>query len=156
HIHGTGGFWLQDAEPNASAREIHYEETNWKARPDFSPDGSRMVYGSYLGRQWQQLWVMPAKGGDAFPISYGEYENTNVRWSPDGKSLAFISNRNGNTEIWLQESITGRQEQLRATAQNFLRPHGTLTIGARWKGNNEASRISVSDPLGRFFVPLKK
>ena len=48
HIHGTGGFWRIKAEPIAEAdsnryREIHYEETNWKARPDFSPDGKRMV-----------------------------------------------------------------------------------------------------------------
>jgi hypothetical protein len=34
-------------EPGATAPEIHYEETNWKAWPDFSSDGSRMVYSSY-------------------------------------------------------------------------------------------------------------
>jgi hypothetical protein len=62
HIHGTGGFWRIKAEPGAEAREIHYEETNWKARPDFSPDGKRMVYASYLGQSWHQLWVMPAAG----------------------------------------------------------------------------------------------
>ncbi|MBV8477894.1 MAG: PD40 domain-containing protein, partial [Acidobacteria bacterium] len=55
HIHGTGGFWQMKAEPNAEAHEIHYEETNWKARPDFSPDGKRLVYASYLGRAWHQL-----------------------------------------------------------------------------------------------------
>ena len=31
-------------------REIHYEETSWKARPDWSRDGRRVVYSSYLGR----------------------------------------------------------------------------------------------------------
>src|SRR6266850_654584 len=99
HIHGTGGFWRMKAEPGAEAREIHYEETNWRARPDFSPDGSRMIYSSYLGRQWQNLWLMPAKGGDAFPISYGEWDETNPRWSPDGQFVAFISNRPGSTGI---------------------------------------------------------
>jgi len=44
-----------------------------------------MIYSSYLGRQWQKLWVMPAKGGDAFPVSYGDWDETNARWSPDGK-----------------------------------------------------------------------
>ena len=95
HIHGSGGFWRMRAEPGTEAREIHYEETNWKARPDFSPDGSRMVYSSYLGRQWHQLWLMPANGGDAFPISYGDWDDTNVRWSPDGKQVAFIPNTQG-------------------------------------------------------------
>ena len=63
-IHGTGGFWRIKAEPGAEPREIHYEETNWKARPDLSPDGKRIVYASYLGQSWHQLWLMPANGGD--------------------------------------------------------------------------------------------
>src|SRR5438132_1923759 len=79
HIHGTGGFWRMKAEPGETAREIHYEETNWKARPDFSPDGSRMVSSSYRGRQWYQLWVLPGNGGEAFPISYGDWDETYVR-----------------------------------------------------------------------------
>src|SRR5262249_15509297 len=104
HIYGTGGFWRMKAEPGAEAREIHYEETAWKARPDFSPDGRRIVYASYLGGQWHQLWVMPVEGGDAFPISYGDFDNTNPRWSPDGKRIAFISNRGGNTSLLIQEA----------------------------------------------------
>jgi hypothetical protein len=33
---------LDQLDAGAAAREIHYEETNWKARPDISPDGSRL------------------------------------------------------------------------------------------------------------------
>ncbi len=69
HIYGTGGFWRTPSHAAAPgriaaatrAREIHYEETNWKARPDLSPDGSRLVYSSYLGRSWHNLWVMPRR-----------------------------------------------------------------------------------------------
>jgi len=50
-----------------------------------------MVYSSYLGRQWHNLWLMPANGGDAFPLSYGDWDETNVRWSLDGKYIAAIS-----------------------------------------------------------------
>src|SRR5260370_26655459 len=110
HIHGTGGFWRMRAAAGLAAHQIHYEETNWKARPEFSPDGSRMVYGSYLGGQWHQLWVMAVNGGNAFPISYGDWDETNVRWSPDGKQLAFISNRHANPEL-LPPSIPGLAAQ---------------------------------------------
>ena len=154
HIHGTGGFWLQDAEPGAPAREIHYEETNWKARPDFSPDGSRVVYSSYLGRQWHQLWVMPAKGGDAFPLSYGDYDNTNVRWSPDGKSLAFISNRNGNTQLWLQDVVSGRQRGLPRAERKFRRITVSLTLSIVDEKNQPvAARVSIVGKDGRFYAP---
>jgi Tol biopolymer transport system component len=59
HLYGTGGFWRMKAEPGAEAHEIHYEETTWKARPEFSPDGNRLVYASYLGQSWHQLWLIP-------------------------------------------------------------------------------------------------
>ena len=85
HIYGTGGFWRMKAEPGAEAREIHYEETAWKARPDFSPDGKRIVYASYLGQHGTSCGLMPSHGGDPFPISYGDFDNINPRWSPDGK-----------------------------------------------------------------------
>src|SRR6266850_1056342 len=76
HIHGTGGIWRATVpgtgmiDTNTNAKEIHYEETNWKARPEFSPDGKKIVYASYLGRQWHQLWLMPSEGGDVFPLTY--------------------------------------------------------------------------------------
>jgi TolB protein len=154
HIHGTGGFSRMRAEPGAEAHEIHYEETNWKARPDFSPDGSRMVYSSYFGRQWHQLWLMPANGGDAFPISYGDWDETNVRWSPDGKQLAFISNRNGNTEMWLQAASNGGQQHLEVTERRYQKPmvHFRLKVQGP-KGDFTSARVAITDAAGRFYAP---
>jgi TolB protein len=154
HIYGTGGFWRMNAEPGAEAREIHYEETTWRARPDFSPDGSRFVYSSYLGRQWHQLWVMPANGGDAFPVSYGEWDETSVRWSPDGKQLAFVSNRNGETQLWLQSIPGGTQRQLEISQRRHLHLMGRLQLRVLdAEGNITPARVSVTDAAGRFYAP---
>jgi TolB protein len=153
HIHGTGGFWRMRAEPDAEAREIHYEETNWRARPDLSPDGSRMVYSSYLGRQWHQLWVMPANGGDAFPISYGDWDDTNVRWSPDGKQLAFISNRNGNTELWLQAASSGAQQRLEVSERRYQKPMVHFRFKVQGPKGQLSSRVAITDAAGRFYAP---
>ena len=62
HIWGAGGFWRVAARPGGGTREIRDEETTWKARPDWGRDGRRVVYSSYLGRQWHQLWLMTADG----------------------------------------------------------------------------------------------
>ncbi|HEY7098292.1 MAG TPA: CehA/McbA family metallohydrolase [Terriglobales bacterium] len=154
HIYGTGGFWRMKAEPGEQAREIHYEETAWRARPQFSPDGKRIVYASYLGRQWHQLWAIPSEGGDAFPLSYGDFDNTYPRWSPDGERIAFISNRGGNTSLWFQDVLGGLQTEVVATTRHFLKPVGTLAIKVvDSTGHPTAARIFVTGEDGRAYAP---
>ncbi len=154
HIHGTGGFWRMKAEPGAEAREIHCEETNWKARPDFSPDGSRMVYSSYLGRQWHNLWLMPANGGDAFPISYGDWDETNVRWSADGKRIASISNVSGNIQIQVQSIPGASRIFLHTTSRKYVHPKNEIEVLVKDEsGAPVDARISITDPDGHFYAP---
>jgi TolB protein len=154
HVHGTGGFWRVKAQPGAEAHEIHYEETTWKARPDFSPEGKRMVYASYLGQSWHQLWVMPAAGGDAFPISYGDYDNINPRWSPDGSKIAFISNRSGNTSLWIQTIPGGAQSEVVVRERKYLKPMGRLFLRVTDpSGKPTAARVFVTGEDGRAYAP---
>jgi TolB protein len=156
HIHGSGGFWRMRAEPSAEAREIHYEETNWRARPDFSPDGSRIVYSSYLGGQWHNLWLMPANGGDAFPLTYNGWDGTNVRWSPDGEQLAFITNYGGasTTRIEFQSVPGGSLGALEIQTRNYMNPRGTIQLRVvDVSGNDLPARVSVTDEKGRFLAP---
>ena len=60
-----------------------------------------MVYSSYLGRQWNQLWLMTSDGGDPLQLTYGEFDATAPRWSPAGDRIAYVSNESGNTSLWV-------------------------------------------------------
>ncbi|HXQ63351.1 MAG TPA: CehA/McbA family metallohydrolase [Steroidobacteraceae bacterium] len=154
HIHGTGGFWQIEARPGSEGREIHYEETNWRARPDVSPDGSRLVYSSYLGRNWHQLWLLPVGGGDAFPISYGEFDAVGARFSPDGREIAYISNASGGLELWLHTVAGGAERALVVTERRTLKPTGHLELSIKdGAGGPGAARVSVTDAEGRFHAP---
>ncbi len=155
--HGSGGFYRMKAQPGAPLQRFHYEETTWKARPTLSPDGAKLVYSSYLGRQWQQLWAMPPTGGDAFPLTYGDFDRTTPRWSPDGKRIAFISNQTGDTSLWLFHWFGGRMEQVPIRKFAFKRPMGKLrvqVVDAATKTPLRA-RLHLNAADGRAYAPAE-
>ena len=155
HIHGTGGIWRIAATPGSVAREIHYEETNWRARPDVSPDGSRLVFSSYAGRSWHNLWMMPANGGDVFAVAFGDWDQTNARWSPDGTRIAFISNQSGNTGIGIEQIPGGIVQALRITDRRYLQPTARLRLKLQdASGAGVAARVSVTDAAGKSYAPV--
>jgi TolB protein len=154
HLYGSGGFWRMKAAAGEPPREIHYEETNWKARPELSPEGKRVVYASYLGRQWHQLWTMPADGGDAFQLTYGDYDNINPRWSPDATRIAFISNRTGNTSLWILDLPGGKQTSVVIKNREYLKPTARIKITALDpEGHITPARVSVTGEDGRAYAP---
>jgi TolB protein len=166
HIYGTGGFWRtaasagggtsrdSAASSDSGAREFHYEETNWKARPDISPDGSRLVYSSYVGRSWHNLWLLPSGGGDMIPVAFGDWDMTYPRWSPDGTRIAFVSNKSGNTEIDIIRVPGGLPEALPAPVRRYLHPMAHLKVDLKdARGQPAAARLSVTDAAGRFYAP---
>jgi hypothetical protein len=153
-IYGTGGFWRMRAEPGAPLRELRYEETTWKARPDWSRDGRRVVYSSYAGGQWHQLWLMTAEGGDVFPLTYGEFDATAARWSPDARRIAYVSNEDGNTGLRVIDVPGGRIRRVVASEREPLGPSARLLISV--KGSDGAplpARISVMAQDGRHHAP---
>jgi len=154
HIHGSGGFWRVPAESGGVMREVRYEETNWKARPDWSPDGHRVVYSSYLGRQWNQLWLMTPEGGDPVQLTYGEFDATAPRWSRDGTRIAYVSNEGGNTSLWVLEVPGGARRRIAAGERRFLHPVARLRLSLvdRATGKPLAARVRVTGPDGRGYA----
>jgi TolB protein len=155
---GTGGFWRMPAREASLMRELWYEETTWKARPDWARDGKRVVYSGYHGRQWNQLWLMTSDGGDPFQLTYGEFDATNPRWAPDGRRIAFISNEPsraaGGTALVVLDVPGGRQRTIVPSVKRWLHPHTAVTVSvADSAGRPLPSRVSIFDSTGKSYAP---
>jgi TolB protein len=155
HVWGTGGFWRMPATPGAQARELRYEETNWKARPDWSRDGRRVVYSSYLGRVFNQLWLMTSEAAEPFPITYGQFDATAPRFAPDGGRIAYVSNESGNTSLWVIDVPGGKRTRIDALDRRYRGPVATLALEVvdAAKGTSLPARVTVLGPDGRSFAP---
>lgn len=156
-IWGTGGFWRISAEPSDSMRLIHFEETTWKARPDWSPDGKRVVYSSYLGTQFNQLWLMTSDGGVPLQLTYGAFDATNPRWSHDARHIAYISNEGGNTSLWVLDMPGGAKHRVEAKYLRYTVNEyrlGALDIAVVDEaGHPLDARVSVTSADGRSWAP---
>ncbi|MGH8185321.1 MAG: CehA/McbA family metallohydrolase, partial [Steroidobacteraceae bacterium] len=133
------------------------EETSWRARPETAPDGKRILYSSYQGRQWQQLWLTTPAGDAPLPLTFGEFDITHVRWSPDGKRIAYVSNETGNTSLWVQEVVGGERMQVATVARKYLRPMSRVRIRTVTDADEVVpARISVLGSDQRFYGPADR
>ena len=153
-VWGSGGLWRMEARAGAPLRQIRDEETTWKARPDWSRDGKRVVYSSYLGGQRNQLWLVSSEGGWPFQLTYCACDHTAPRWSPDGRSIAFISNESGNTSLGIVSVPGGALTRVEARSRRYLHPTGTLRVFVADAASKPLpARISVTGPDGRSWAP---
>src|SRR5262249_41896293 len=104
---GTGDIWSVAVDNPTDRRKVLSEETSWSARPETSPDGKQVLFASYHGRQWRQLWLTTPNGAAPLPLTFGDFDRSNARWSPDGERIAYISNQQGNTSLVVQDYVGG-------------------------------------------------
>jgi len=86
-----------------------WAQTNplWMRYPSISPDGKTVAF-NYMG----DIYKVDAKGGEAIRLTSNPAYDYNAIWSPDGKQLAFASERNGNFDIFLMSINGGTPKRL--------------------------------------------
>jgi hypothetical protein len=152
--YGTGAIWRRSLVDGAEPVLVHNEETTWKVRPDWSPDGNRIAYSSYLGRQWNQLWAASIDGtAYPFPLTYGDYDVVAPRWSPDGSKIAYIANESGNTELRIQEVTGGSVATLDIGERRYLKPMGEMQLEIADESGAATARVSIVAADGRSYAP---
>src|SRR5208282_3416659 len=64
-----------------------------------------------LNRGVSNIWIIPAAGGEAIQVSQGGRDSSPA-WSPDGKTLAFLSARDGSSQVYLLSMDGGEAKKL--------------------------------------------
>ncbi len=92
--------------------------------PQVSPDGQFIAYtlsSTSLkdDKSETRIYMLPAAGGDAIALTAEGNSSDHPRWSPDGKYLAFLSERNeGKTQVYLLNRLGGEAQKLTDTIQD--------------------------------------
>ena len=92
--------------------------------PQLSPDAKWVLYTVKTAslkedKNKERVWMVPATGGDAIPLTSEDASSSHARWSLDGKYIAFLSARKeGKTQVWLLNRLGGEAQRLTSTVQD--------------------------------------
>ena len=122
-------------KPRADARKVAFEidEGTWMSL-DVSPDGKTVVF-DLLG----DLYTMPIGGGAATSLTSGPAFDMQPRFSPDGNTIAFTSDRNGIDNLWLVDADGKNPRAVTSEKGTYVRgpawtPDGQYVIGRKEDG----------------------
>jgi dipeptidyl aminopeptidase/acylaminoacyl peptidase len=82
-----------------------------------SPGGTRLAVvvsqsDKETLKRFSNIWVVPTGGGEPRQFTQGKYSDGSPRFSPDGRTIAFLSNRSGKSEVWTIPTDGGEARQL--------------------------------------------
>jgi dipeptidyl aminopeptidase/acylaminoacyl peptidase len=127
--------------------------------PQWSPDGRKIAFVSdrtgraFDGSRNTDVWVIDAGGGPPTKISDHATADTSPRWSPDGRTIAFLSAVPEKThpKIWLAPAVGGAPSHLAAegldvipTALGWAEGGKALYFETGFKGTTQLFRVDVA------------
>jgi Tol biopolymer transport system component/DNA-binding winged helix-turn-helix (wHTH) protein len=96
-------IWLADADGRNQRRVDGMPARDWWsewAYPSLSPDGSLITFYLQHTGLLGNIWIIPAAGGDARPLTQERQHMGKPVWAPDGRYVYFSSRRGGTWNLW--------------------------------------------------------
>ena len=150
--------WIVDAKSGAAKQITSGDEWN-DSDPQWSPDATRIAFVSNrTGKEYEEdrntdVWVIAAEGGPLTKISDHNEGDSSPRWSPDGKTIAFVGRvrEDEHPKIWLAPSVGGAPSVLAAknldlipTDLDWAEAGRALYFQTGVKGETHVFRVDVA------------
>ncbi|HEX4389899.1 MAG TPA: S9 family peptidase [Steroidobacteraceae bacterium] len=113
-LYATAGDTAEPAHKLSASDEFQIQLA---ADPQISPDGKRVVYvrrfaDPMTDKRYSNLWIVNSDGTDHQPLTSGNEGDSSPRWSPDGKRLAYLSDKDGKQQLYVRWMDTGQTARL--------------------------------------------
>src|SRR5438477_294305 len=122
--------------------------------PQLSPDGKWVAYtvteqSLKDNRGITRIWLAEVATGSTRQLTAGPGSDRQPRWSPDGRTLAFVSTRENGAQLWVLPAVGGGGEARRVTSlpdgvsDPLWLPDGAaliVTSDIKWPAQQEIDR----------------
>ena len=151
------------AQATASSTPTIDQSLEWKAafNPKISPDGMRVVY-ELQKTNWEEnafernLWIAEVATGESHALTSAKKSSTNAGWSPDGKWIAFLSDRpgqitgtpDGKKQLYVISADGGEAQQL-TKVENDVN-------ALEWAPDSKRIAFSMTDPEPKMLKDRKE
>ncbi|HEY8341193.1 MAG TPA: amidohydrolase family protein [Egibacteraceae bacterium] len=139
-------LWTLEVDPDGSGQPVPLtDDVYYKATPFWSPDGSQLAYSTDRDGP-MAIYIRDMATGEERKLT-GDFPLAQVRgaWSPDGRTIAFVSSTNGrgDASIHLADVETGEIRQLLEPLFEPGRP--------TWGPNSDVVALAVWEPYSNRF-----
>jgi dipeptidyl aminopeptidase/acylaminoacyl peptidase len=80
-------------------------------QPQWSPDGATIAFISDRDG-YNNVYTIPARGGDVRPVAPERFEQAEPRWSPDGRRIAYTRNEEADLQIYVADVASGNTTKI--------------------------------------------
>jgi Tol biopolymer transport system component/DNA-binding winged helix-turn-helix (wHTH) protein len=107
---GSGEIWRSQSNGDDAQQMTTFK--GFAGTPRWSPDGKWIAFDTDEPMPNSEIYLMDSEGRNQHAVVSGDYDNVVPRWSSDGSSIYFASNRTGDWQVWNYKLSNGFERQV--------------------------------------------
>ena len=145
HDASGGDIWLFDSARRGTMLRFTFDASQDNSMPIWSPDGSRIAFGSLRDGKWG-IYQKPANGTGREELLFeSELLKTPMSWSPDGKFIVYwVNDPKTGSDQWVLP-LTGDRKPVAILQTPFNENQPQISPDGKWiaYASNETGRAEI-------------